>query len=233
MRVLVEHPTADPPLAARRQGGRWSVLAAIEVALAVAAIIVDRIVPALVLVILAAASLGVRREPLSTLGWHRVDRPARFALQVLGFTVAWTAVQLSLVMPILNHATGGRQDLSQFAGLRGDVALLAGFLALTWTLAAFGEELAYRGYLQTRIGDLLGDRRWPVIAAVVITSVLFGAAHSEQGAIGIAVTFLDGCFFSYLRVRYNSLWAPILAHGLNNTIGLTAFFLIGPVYGLW
>jgi uncharacterized protein len=146
--------------------------------------------------------------------------------------MAWTVV-LSLVMPILNHATGRCQDLSQFAGLRGDVAMLAGFLALTWMLAAFGEELAYRGYLQTKIGDLLGDRRWSVVVAVLITSALFGAAHSEQGAIGVVVTLLDGCFFGYLRVRYNSLWASVLAHGLNNTIGLTAFFVIGPVYGLW
>jgi membrane protease YdiL (CAAX protease family) len=190
-------------------------------------------VPTLVLLALAVVSLAIRRERLSTLGFHRLDRPARFAVRILAFTVAWTVVQLSLVMPILNHATGRRQDLSQFAGLPGNVGMLAGFLALTWTLAALGEELAYRGYLQTRIGDLLGDGRWMVIVAVVVTSALFGAAHSEQGAIGVAVTFLDAGFFSYLRLRYGTLWASVLAHGFNNTIGLTAVFLVGPVYGLW
>jgi membrane protease YdiL (CAAX protease family) len=47
------------------------------------------------------------------------------------------------------------------------------------------------------------------------------------------VTFLDGLFFTALRRRYRSLWAAILAHDFNNTIGLVAFFLVGPVYGFW
>jgi membrane protease YdiL (CAAX protease family) len=36
-----------------------------------------------------------------------------------------------------------------------------------------------------------------------------------------------------LRMRYRTLWAPVLAHGFNNSIGLTAYFLAGPMYGLW
>ncbi len=49
----------------------------------------------------------------------------------------------------------------------------------------------------------------------------------------MAVTFLDGLFFTAARLRYRSLWATILAHGFNNTIGLVALFLVGPVYGFW
>jgi hypothetical protein len=29
------------------------------------------------------------------------------------------------------------------------------------------------------------------------------------------------------------LWASQLAHGFNNTLGLTAVFLVGPIHGLW
>jgi hypothetical protein len=29
------------------------------------------------------------------------------------------------------------------------------------------------------------------------------------------------------------VWAPVLAHGFNNTIGFVAFYAVGPVYGLW
>jgi hypothetical protein len=29
------------------------------------------------------------------------------------------------------------------------------------------------------------------------------------------------------------LWAAVLAHGFNNTIGLVTFFFVGPIYGLW
>jgi hypothetical protein len=73
---MVEHRVADRPAAMRHRGRLWSGLAAVEVASAVAAVVADRIVPTLVLLALAALSLAVRREPLSTLGWHRVHRPA-------------------------------------------------------------------------------------------------------------------------------------------------------------
>jgi membrane protease YdiL (CAAX protease family) len=49
----------------------------------------------------------------------------------------------------------------------------------------------------------------------------------------VAVTFADALFLSVLRLRYRTLWASILAHGLWNTIGIVGFFLAGPVNGFW
>jgi membrane protease YdiL (CAAX protease family) len=47
------------------------------------------------------------------------------------------------------------------------------------------------------------------------------------------VTFLDGLLWCGLRYHYDSLWAAALAHGCNNTIGLTAYFVVGPVGAFW
>jgi uncharacterized protein len=47
------------------------------------------------------------------------------------------------------------------------------------------------------------------------------------------VTCLDASFFSFVRLRFRTLWAPILVHGFSNTLGIVTFFLIGPIYGLW
>ena len=135
---------------------------------------------------------------------------------------------------MVEHLTGQRQDLSEFEALRGDAATLAVLLVLSWTLAAFGEEIVFRGYIQARIVDVLGPGRLGVLTAVLGSSVLFGLIHTEQGVIGVVLTFFDALFFSALKLRLGAgLWAPVLAHGFNNTIGLTAYFLIGPVYGLW
>jgi membrane protease YdiL (CAAX protease family) len=69
---------------------------------------------------------------------------------------------------------------------------------------------------------------------VVISSLLFGLAHTEQGTIGVILTFLDAIFFSLIKMHYdNNLWAAIIAHGASNTIGLVGFFFLGPMYGLW
>ena len=71
------------------------------------------------------------------------------------------------------------------------------------------------------------------MVAVLLSSVLFGFLHTEQGVIGVVITTLDAIFWSTLRYRYRTLWAAILAHGFNNTIGMVAYFIAGPFYGLW
>ena len=111
--------------------------------------------------------------------------------------------------------------------------MLVAFLALTWTVAAVGEEIAYRGFVFTRVTEVAGTGVLGTVSAVVLSSALFGFVHVEQGTIGVVVTFLDAILFSVLRLRYRTLWAAVLAHGFNNTIGLVALYLIGPVHGLW
>jgi membrane protease YdiL (CAAX protease family) len=216
-----------------RTGRWWTVVAGIEVALAAAAVLLDLAVPTLVILLLAAVSLGLRRERVASLGWVRARHPARLVGEMLAFAAAWTLLQLGLLMPLANHLTGERQDMSDFVELEGNAALLAGLLVLSWTLAAVGEELAYRGFLLTRLTEVVGSTGAGLVAAVAVSSLLFGLAHTEQGAVGVALTTIDAIAFSVLRYRYGTLWAPILAHGFNNTIGFVAFFLVGPVYGFW
>ena len=137
----------------------WSLLTAIEVALASIAVVLDLLVPTLVLLALAGCSLLVRREGFASLGYHRVAAPGRLALGMFAFAAAWSVFQLGVVLPLANHLSGSEQDLGDFDDLRGNVVMLVALLALSWTLAALGEETAYRGYLQTRIVQLLGSGR--------------------------------------------------------------------------
>jgi hypothetical protein len=220
--------------AARRTNERfWTAVTAVEVVLASTAVALDLLVPTFILLALAGMSLAIRRQKLSSLGFHRVAEHSRLALKMLGFAAVWSLFQLSFVMPIANHLSGKEQDLSAFKDLQGNVALLVGLLALSWTLAAVGEEAAYRGYLQTRMTQLFGSSRGAVVVAVVVSSFLFGLAHTEQGLVGVVATAIDAVAFSYLRYRYKTLWASVFAHGFNNTIGFLAFFLVGPIHGFW
>jgi uncharacterized protein len=217
----------------RRRGAGWAILAAVEVLLAGAVVILDVFIPTLLVLAMAAVSLAVRRQPPSALGFRRSTRPGRMIAAVFGLTVAWDLLQLSLTKPILNRLTGERQDLSQFAGLQGSLGSLLVLLALSWTLAAIGEEIVYRGYLPRRVNDVFGENTAGLWIGVGLSSVLFALIHTEQGIIGVALTFLDALFFSFLRRRFRNLWAAVLGHGFNNTIGLTTFFFVGPIYALW
>lgn len=208
------------------------LVVAAEVAAACAAIALDLFVPSLVLLAMAAISLLLRRSSWSSLGFERPD-DRRLVPKMFGFAIAWSVFQLSVAMPIANHVSGERQDLSAFEDLEGHVGALLGMTVLGWVVGALVEELAYRGYLQTRLRQLLGGGPAALVTTVALSSLLFGRVHSEQGLIGMAVVTLDAVAWSVLRYRYRTLWAPVLAHGINNTIGFVTFFLVGPVYGFW
>ncbi len=214
----------------------WRIVAALEVVAAGVTVAFDLWVPTLILLALAAVSLLIRRQKPHTLGLAKPEAGRWWPLEILGFAVAWTLVTIGLTIPVLEHLSGQRQDVSQFAAVQGNLGLLALLLAFSWTLGAIGEEVAYRGFLLTRLQQVIGggQARAPVtVLAAILAAILFGWAHSEQGLIGIVTTSVDALFFTWLRFRYRSLWAAVLAHGFNNTIGLVAYFLVGPIYGLW
>jgi uncharacterized protein len=211
----------------------WRWLACIEVALAAVCVLLDLLIPTFLLLALAGLSLLLRGQGPSTLGFRRLAHPGRATLQVLGLVVLWTLLQLGVFRPVLEHLTGQRQDVSQFEDVHGDLGAWLALVALSWTLAALGEETVYRGFLLTRIGEAVGTRTVGLAVGVIGSSALFGLAHTEQGMVGVGLTFLDGLFWCWLRLRYDSLWASVLAHGFNNTIGLTAYYLLGPVDALW
>ena len=210
----------------------WRWFAGVEVALAIVAVALDLFLPTLVLLVLAGLSMLARRAKPSSLG---LVKPSRnwWPVRVFGYSVAWTLVTIGLTIPIVEHLSGERQDVGQFAPVEGNLRLLAVLLLLTWTLAAVGEEIAYRGFLLTRATEVLGGTRAATFGASILAAAAFGWAHTEQGVVGVVVTFVDALFFTWLRFRFRSLWAAVLAHGLNNTIGLVAYFFVGPIYGLW
>jgi len=214
--------------------GRWTIVIVIELAAIVATVLLDLFMPTLVLLGLMAISLLIRREGISVMGFKR----PRSWLAMAGFAFA-TAILMQLfdvgvVMPVMNRLTGDTIDYSGFASLQGNTGQLLTILALSWTLAAVGEELAYRGYVLRTLGGLLGESTNGVVLAMALSSLLFGLAHTEQGLIGVVVTTIDALVFSWLKRRFDdNLWAPILAHGFYNSVGVITFYFTGPIYGLW
>jgi membrane protease YdiL (CAAX protease family) len=155
------------------------------------------------------------------------------AAKMLALAAAWTLLDVGLLKPVENHLFGVRQDMSQFISLKGHVGMLITWVVLAWVVAGVGETLAFVGFVQTRITEVLGSTGARLGGAVVLSSVLLGLLHTEYGIVGVSVSAVNGIFYCVLRHRYNTLWAPILAHGFIDTIGLVSFFVVGPVYGLW
>jgi membrane protease YdiL (CAAX protease family) len=100
-----------------------------------------------------------------------------------------------------------------FDGLAGDrnETLLNGIVWwITFTCTGIGEELLFRGYLQSTLSRIMGF--WP---AAVLCSVLFCLAHlnnSGEAVIGIAQVFIAGMVFATIRRFSGSLWLGIGVH---------------------
>src|SRR6185312_1530228 len=73
---------------------------------------------------------------------------------------------------------------------------------------AFGEEVVYRGYLQTQFFAWSRSRAF----AVVVQALLFGLAHAEQGATTAARYAMYGAGLGVLALARRSLLAGILGH---------------------
>ena len=212
----------------------WKIITVLEILASAVVIILDIFIPTIVILGLVIISLLIRREYLDSLGFKKSKNALQMIGVVLLSVMLWQLIQIGITMPILNHLTGTTQDLSAFANLKGNLSQLSLYLLLSWTLAAFGEEIVYRGYLQKRLGTLFGANAFGLALTIGISSLLFGVAHTEQGIIGVVVTTLDALFFSWLKMKYeNNLWAAILAHGFSNSVGLITFYFVGPIYGLW
>jgi membrane protease YdiL (CAAX protease family) len=127
--------------------------------------------------------------------------------------------------PLIARLTGQVADLSEFKPLVGNVKLAMVYFVVVWTWAAFGEELAYRGYVLNRAADVGGRTRAAWVVAFVLVMALFGFGHSYQGIAGMIGSAVSGLIFGlvYLGSGRN-LWASITAHGVTDTVGIALIF---------
>ena len=81
------------------------------------------------------------------------------------------------------------------------------YLALAIT-AGLCEEFLYRGFAMAALSSA-GVAPWLV---VLVSSLLFGLAHSYQGRGGVIMTFIVGVLLGASRVTYNSLIPAVFWH---------------------
>ena len=129
------------------------------------------------------------------------------------------------VNPLIEAFLGGARNLERFAEVEGSVVSLVSLLIVNWTLAAFGEELAYRIVLMRGISFALGDSRTGQVVALVLQATMFGLIHAYQGPTGIAGATISGLVFGVVTIAARgSIWPAAIAHGTNNTFGIVELY---------
>jgi len=90
--------------------------------------------------------------------------------------------------------------------------------------AGVGEELLFRGLVQSGLSRLLTD--WPgQIVAVAAASVLFGLCHWLNATYAV-LAMLAGAYFGLILLLTGNILAPITAHAAYDFLALV--YLIRP-----
>lgn len=177
-----------------------------------------------ILFVLGLVSYRLRNGGFAAIGFRRPDSWGR----VVAIAAGAAALRIGLgevVEPLAARfwpPIVAPEGINEIAGNPGTALL---WLLVVWTFAAFGEEVAYRGYLLGRVAEALGRSPAAYAVAAVASSVLFGYGHFYKGPAGIldsgiAGLVLAGAFFLARR----NLWAAVLAHGFIDTVGVVALY---------
>jgi len=89
---------------------------------------------------------------------------------------------------------------------------------LVAVVPALGEELFFRGTIQRLLSDWKG-----ALFAIWITAFVFSAIHMQF--YGFLPRMLLGAFLGYLLLWSGSLWLPIIAHFVNNSVAVVFYYL--------
>jgi len=91
-------------------------------------------------------------------------------------------------------------------------------LLMIGVLAAVGEELIFRGLLQDLLHRMLKNAH----VAILITAILFSAFHFQF--FSFLPRLVLGMILGYLMYLGRSIWFPILAHFINNAMGVIYYY---------
>ena len=171
------------------------------------------------LFLLGWISLRLRRQRWKDVGFTIAPNWAMLLLIGLLVGVGIEALELFGTQPALTHLFGKGPNLSDLNRLIGNARLSVVGVALSWVMAALGEELFYRGYLMNRVAGVLGGSSGAWIASFIFMIILFGLYHFSQGVTGVSENMVDGAILGLLYLATGrNLLAPIIAHGIQDTV---------------
>lgn len=92
------------------------------------------------------------------------------------------------------------------------------FALLTFLIQGGAEEVIFRGWLMSTL-----NARWGAVAAIIVSSIFFGAFHIHVlssgmafGALAVFGITATGLFFALYAYAERSIWGPMAAHGTFN-----------------
>jgi membrane protease YdiL (CAAX protease family) len=178
-------------------------------------------------VALATVFLARRGERWRALGLTRPPHLGRAAAWALGTFLVLMMFLPPVLQTIATALALPPQDLARLGDIRHDtVRYLVLLIPIGWGTAAFGEELVFRGFLNTRLATAFGGGQAAIALSVVAQALLFGLGHVYLGPRGVMNAAAIGLVMGGVYwANGRNLWPLIIAHGLVDSVSLTVLRL--------
>jgi membrane protease YdiL (CAAX protease family) len=169
--------------------------------------------------------------------WFGFENVARGRWFLIVFVLAFTLIPLVNLLNLLNEMVVFPESLSWLetklrsseeaaermmeiflnTDTTGDIMSNLFMIAL---LPAIGEELIFRGIFQKLLIKWTRNVHW----GIILSAFLFSAMHMQF--YGLLPRWVLGIMFGYLLVWSGSVWLPIFAHLVHNTLAVITSLLI-------
>lgn len=128
--------------------------------------------------------------------------------------------------PAINYfIPAGEINLTDFSNVRHNTANYVFIMFMALLVGGFYEEIIFHGFIFTRIEKFLNNRH-AIPVAVVVTNVIFGAYHFQQGIKGVLLTTIAGLAYHLVILKFKrNLWYGLFAHAFFDFIGLTFIYI--------
>ncbi|MCM1292981.1 MAG: CPBP family intramembrane metalloprotease [Bacteroides sp.] len=120
----------------------------------------------------------------------------------------WMESSETSAAEVMNYVTGG----TSVGGLILSILIVG-------VLAGFSEELFFRGVIQR----VMITSQVNAHVAIWLTAIIFSAVHMQF--FGFVPRMLLGALFGYLAYWGRSIWLPMFAHALNNSLAVYAMWV--------
>lgn len=169
-------------------------------------------------------ALGLVTRPTAKSRWLVLPQTALAFVAILGTGLAVGLAGEASGLAFMQPDAEAVDD--RWGDLAGNLPLYLLWMTLT-LVAAFAEEMFFRGYLVSRLRTGFDRFRFGPGLAVLVAASIFGYGHVYyQGLRGFFVTGSIGLVLGVLFLLYRrNLWPLIAAHALVNALGFTARFM--------
>jgi len=138
--------------------------------------------------------------------------------------IVWVAFMRWIYLPVIRYFFIV-PDYTEYNFIQNHLLNFAIATIAAWIVGGFYEEIIFRGFIQKTIENWFTNKH-SFLFAGLITSLIFGLYHWQQGFLGIIAATLGGLFWTYLFNRFGrNLWYVIFSHAIFDTITLTLIYL--------